>query len=298
MKKRIFGIATKHQSAEDLNFEHHAIYQSARKLFDSVLLIDPREVTYQFIRGTKKPIILHNGEDISNLTVLYLRGFKYREASTAILVRSLNLFGCRISDPITRFTVGYPSKLLTTYSRFRFQVGASSFIGFSHQNTIDMINNPELKQYFPLIAKPIAGKRGRGIELLNTIEEALQYLDTFFEERGNPDLPVLLQTYISIKAEYRVFLIDGKVLGMAEKIAQPGQLQANAAQGAEFKARSHPALSQFVAEKASSQGILGVDAAIDANGDFYIIETNRAPQWKAFEEATGIDVSDEIVRRY
>lgn len=291
-----FGICTARKTVESLNYEKHSLFIAASRVFNRVMLIDTRAVTYQFIRGLDQPIVKHNGEDISDLSFLNVRSTKKREASTAILVRALSKCGCEISDPIKRFSVGYASKLLTTVSRFSKHVGTTSLIGFSEENTLDMVSQIDLSM-FPLIAKPISGKQGKGLVKLLDPDEAAQYTQNFFVMQEHPDIPILFQTYVKFVEEYRVMILDGEILGVVRKIAKDGKVQANAAQGGQFVKSNNEMLEDFVKENVSEQGLLGVDVAIDSEKQVHIIETNRAPQWKVFEQATRMDVAREIIMR-
>ena len=79
-----FGIVTL-TSYSKLSYEKQAIYDNAVKHFKHVLLIDPRKVSYQFIRGAQKPIIRYLGRNLANLSALHIRGSKKIANSTSIL---------------------------------------------------------------------------------------------------------------------------------------------------------------------------------------------------------------------
>ncbi|MFK7981099.1 MAG: RimK family alpha-L-glutamate ligase [Saprospiraceae bacterium] len=291
-----FGIVTVNSYSE-LNYEKQAIYDNAVKHFKHVLLIDPRKVSYQFIRGAKKPIIRYLGQNLANLSALHIRGANKIANSTSILAHSLDFCGCIISDPIYKFSTSSSSKLLATVGQYEDHTGSSSFIAFDLENTLALIASIEAKKLFPIIVKPINGRQGNGIYLLKTAAEMLVYTNQFFEQRTDSDIPIFLQTFVAFVKEYRIFVIDKKIIGLVVKIKQKGQIVANTAKGATFIPIENPqqVIVEFILDHLSD-GIYGVDVAIDTTGGIHLIEANRSPNWKAFQQATGIDVAAVIIQ--
>lgn len=291
-----FGIVTINSYAT-LNYEKKAIYDNAVKHFKKVLLIDPRKVSYQFIRGTQKPIIRYLGKNIANLSALHIRNCNNMANATSMLAHSLDACGCILSDPIHRFRVRYSSKLLSTIGQYEDQSGSSSFIAFDLENMLELITIIEEKKLFPMIVKPINGKQGKGIYLLKTVTEMRDYTNQFFQQRVDADIPIFFQTFVTFVKEYRIFVIDKKIIGLVVKVKKKGVIVANAAQGATFIPIENPqqVIVEFILDHLSN-GIYGADVAIDTTGAIHLIEANASPNWKAFQEATGIDVADAIIQ--
>ncbi len=279
---------------EQLNYEKQAIYDNAVKHFKKVLLIDPRQICYQFIRGKEKPIINYKGKNISNLSAIHIRGFSKMPTATSILAHSLDLCGCILSDPPYKFKAGFNSKMLMTIGQFEDDTGSSSFIAFDRESTLRLISTITNKKLFPMIAKPINGRQGEGIFLLETEKEMMDYTDKFFKERDGPDFPIFFQTYMNFVKEYRVFVIDKSIIGIVSKTKKKGSIMANAAKGAVFIQAHNQEIVEFVLDNVSD-GIYGIDVAIDDSGNIHLIETNGSPNWKSFEATTGINVAEVIV---
>jgi glutathione synthase/RimK-type ligase-like ATP-grasp enzyme len=280
---------------EALNFEKKSLFDVAKKYFEEVMLIDTRKVTYKFIRGLETPILKHKGNEITNLSAVHIRSTKNREASTALLAHTLILCGCILNDPVSRFNAGFASKLLSTTTRFKNKTGSSSFLAFEHESTLELLDEIEKSDMFPLIVKPIRGSKGTGVELLENKKKAVRYSKEFFETRESEDSPIFFQKYITFVAEYRAFVIDKKVIDLVRKVKMPHAIVANAAQGGKFINEKNKEVENYVSNNLTEDGIYGVDVAVDNNGDIHIIETNRAPMWKTFEEATKINVAETIV---
>lgn len=294
--KTTFGIATSSKLA-DLNYENKAIYDSASKYFDLVYLLDTRKISFQFIRGKGEVIIKHLDEDISDLSALNIRGTRNREASTSILAHSLNYNGCILNDPVSRFRVGYASKLLSTVSRYKYNTGTSSFLAFDLESCLTLLKDIKLLNVFPLIVKPIKGSKGKGIKELSDYAAALEFVHSYFQDRVDKDLPILFQEKMNFISEYRVFVIDRKVIDIALKTPSRGKIVANAAQGAIFSKSRNDEIVKYVESTIRDDGIYGIDVAVDETGEKHIIEANRAPLWETFEKTTGISISELIVKK-
>lgn len=292
-----FGLCTKKGTYDDLNGEKKALYDAALQHFERVMLIDPQEVLYFFERGTARPRVLYQGQDIANLNVLMIRSTGGREASSAMLAHTLAFCGCDTVDPLERFSVGFASKLLTTIGRFERGVGSNSYIAFGGRNAAALLQHLNISPEQPILYKPAAGRRGEGVLAFTDLDTALDFVHQADPDTLESEMPFLFQTLERFVAEYRVMVMNGDVLGMVQKIRAEGTVAANAAQGGTFVAADTPEVANFVREHVSHQGLIGVDVAIDEEGAHHIIETNRAPMWGAFEAATGVRVAEEVVGR-
>jgi glutathione synthase/RimK-type ligase-like ATP-grasp enzyme len=291
------GICTKRLYADELNYEKRRLHDEALAVYDVVRLIDPAAVTHSFVRGEAKPRVVHRGEDISTLSTLMVRSTGGRESATAVLVRSLRLCGCDVLDPVERFAVGTASKLLTTLTRFQSGAGTSTYLSFSRDGATELLYALGAEGRLPLVLKPASGKKGRGIHLIGDVTSGLRWVDEHFGYMEYADEPFLLQEQIDVKKEYRILLVDGEPLGMVEKVGVPGEAAANAARGARFVRADAPEVAEAVLRSVSGQGMLGVDVAVDRVGGVHVIEANRAPDWEAFERATGLNVARLVIER-
>lgn len=294
---RMLGLCTGARHPDELNHEQRGLYDEGLARYDAVRLIDPRAVTLSFVRGDARPGVEHRGEDICALTTLIVRGTGGREAATAVLVRALRMCGCDVFDPLERFAIGKASKLLTTLTRFQSGAGTSTWVSFSRDGATRLLRRLAADGRLPLVLKPASGKKGRGIHRIDAVDDGIRLLDDHFGWQEYTDEPVLLQELVEFRAEYRMLVADGAVLGVVEKRAAPGALAANAAQGGEFVAVDVPHVVRAALPHVSREGILGVDVAVDPRGEVHVIEANRAPDWEAFERATGLNVARLLIAR-
>lgn len=294
---KTLGICTTRRHVDELNYETRRLHDEASRRYDSVRLIDPRAVVHSFVRGEARPSIQHGGEDISALTTLIVRSTAGREAATAMLVRALKLCGCDVFDPVERFAIGKASKLLTTIERFRTGAGTSTYVSFSRVGGVRLLESLAEQRKLPLVVKPAHGRKGRGVYLIGDLASGLRHLDEHFGPDEYAEDPFFLQDRVVFTKEFRILVVDGEALGIVEKIGAPGVIAANAALGAHFVAADAPEVIKAALPSVSKEGILGVDVGLDAAGEVHVIEANRAPEWSAFESATGLDVARLIVAR-
>ena len=290
------GICTPFSDYHSLNYETKSLYDEAKLKFEKVILIDSREIYYKFIKGEKYPEIVYNGESINNLSILIVRSTKGREKSISLLVHSLDICGTHIMDPLDRFSPGQASKLLSTAERFKKGIGSNTYLAFSKKSAFLLLNDIFNENDFPLIGKPIAGKRGRGVVKVDSMEKAILYVEHFFKVSKDIDDPIFFQKYVNFVKEFRVILIYGKSYGIVEKRQYGNKIAKNVAVGGRLLSTEDDNIISFVETYCSSDGILGVDVGIDSNDDIHIIEANRAPLWKAFQDTTGVNIAKKIIQ--
>ncbi|WP_089936840.1 hypothetical protein [Candidatus Entotheonella palauensis] len=261
MKKFTFGICSskisKHISdGTELNYETCALINEAQKIFDEVSLIHPGHTRFSFMKHERCPRVVIDNMNISSLSCLTVRGTVGFEKAISVLVRALRLCGCFILDPIARFSGAPSSKLLTTIDRYEKNIASDSHYAFSLAQAIELIH--ELYQHgnFPLLSKPIDGKRGRGICVFNSEAPAVDFAHKFFRNETTKGTPLLLQAFTTFVSEYRVIIIGDQWIGMAEKHRQSGKVAANAAAGGTFAPCCEPDVIKFVKKNINLEGIL------------------------------------------
>ena len=281
----------------DLDHAIFSLYSEGKKVYDEVILLDPKQAYYKFERGNKNSVIYFNSRDITNISTLIVRNTGGVERATLLLITTLKSKGCDIMDPMSRFAGDSPSKLITTYNNFKKGIGIDSYFVFSRDNAIFLIKQFAEEQKFPIITKPIFGSGGGGIFLIENTNKAMEFINIFFRDRNYSNIPLLIQKYIHFVEEYRAIVTDGICLGITTKIQKNGAIAANAAQGAIFIEANVPEIENFVTEHVDNEGILGVDIGRDSEGRLHLIEANYSPVWRAFEVATGINVAKKIIDR-
>lgn len=243
----------------------------------------PNEVSVVFQQNEYALFVQNESIEVGALLVRLTRGAPERSYEVAATFAGLQGL---VSDPVENLV--YPGGKLTPYLR---RVGGVDFVPtyFFNKEHLD-VGHVLDKIPYPLILKPQTGFQGKGVTLVNNENEFRDYLRTSEEEN------LIAQQYIAdIVDEFRVIVVGGKGLGAARKVGSG--LTKNATQGTVFEGVDDAEVVSF-AEKASKLGtadVYGTDVVRTAAGRLYLIENNRAPNFMAFRDATGIAVEEEIV---
>ena len=141
----------------------------------------------------------------------------------------------------------------------------------------------ELSQ--PVVVRTATHSRGRNLWLVNTLEELVNVTSTL------PDW--YASEYIKKVAEYRVYVVNGRVATVAEKTPDnPGAVAWNVAQGGRFDVVRWGSWPLEVCRVAiegfrySGLDFGGVDVMVDEGGRAYLIEINSAPSLPALSDGS------------
>jgi len=148
------------------------------------------------------------------------------------------------------------------------------------------------KLSFPLLTKPVLGRHGEDIFIHKNLESLQNAINKSSET-------LIIQEYLEVESEFRAFVIGDKVLGVVKKIPASGTTIANYAAGAEFIQTDLPKelLDESIRLCQSQEiDIGGVDIARDREGNYFLLEINRCPEFQAFAKATKIDVAGEMIK--
>ncbi|MFH1544956.1 MAG: RimK family alpha-L-glutamate ligase [archaeon] len=141
-----------------------------------------------------------------------------------------------------------------------------------------------------IVVKDISGKRGS--DLFKCKKEELHSLMKKLDKEKN----YIIQEFIPIEKELRILVVGDKVLGAFSK--ETCDWKHNIALGAKpipFPLTEELKEIALKAAKSVQLEITGVDVAL-SKGKWFVLETNRSPQFKGFESATKINVAEEIVK--
>jgi len=130
-----------------------------------------------------------------------------------------------------------------------------------------------------MIVRPKTHAQGRNLKVISTLEELLQVTNEPAFRSG-----WYASELIDKVAEYRVYVIQGRVATIAEKTpADPSAIAWNVAQGGRFDVLPRGRWPMNVVEVAVKSWALsgldfgGVDVIVDRDGKAYQIEINSAP---------------------
>ncbi len=145
---------------------------------------------------------------------------------------------------------------------------------------------------FPVIVKQPYGSFGNGV----VIVESMRALNSFLVW----DKPMyLLQQFVKYAKgrDFRIFVVNGKVVGSMMRSAKKGEFRSNIELGGK-------GVTVDITEQEANIAIRSVEAlgleyggvdVIRANGSPVVLEVNSNPGFKALEVATGKNIAKEIV---
>lgn len=243
-------------------------------------------------------VLTMNGKKITEYSLIYVRTIKTRYYEMAILATYASHFGVRVVD-----------KCLSDGNRISdakiYQILHSHMHDVKVPRTVygtdtSLVDQADLFGTWPLVFKVMGLHRGQGVFLVNSKEEIRKLMDQFMETKESKNF--ILQEVIKYIADYRIFVIGNNVLGAIQRIPSKGEFRANVSRGGTAKAieNLNPKLAKMAvdAAKAMKLDIAGVDFLEDADGNYYLLEINRAPQYKGFTQATGINVREEVFKYF
>jgi ribosomal protein S6--L-glutamate ligase len=98
--------------------------------------------------------------------------------------------------------------------------------------------------------------------------------------------------------DLRAFVLGGRVLTAMRRHCG-GDWRTNVAQGGRGEsARLEPEEERLAVQAAAALGAVaaGVDLLPGPDGQWYVLEVNAVPGWRALAPVTGVDVAVELVR--
>ena len=146
-----------------------------------------------------------------------------------------------------------------------------------------------------VVVKPVFGSEGRGMVRVADIETAWRTFRTL--ERLQCVL--YLQKFIRHPGwDLRAFVIGGKVLTAMRRRVSADGWRTNVAQGGSGEpVRLAPDEERLALRAAAAVHcpVAGVDLIQGPSGEWYVLEVNAVPGWRALAPVTGIDVAIAIV---
>ncbi len=146
-----------------------------------------------------------------------------------------------------------------------------------------------------VVVKPLFGSEGRGMVRVSDPEMAWRTFRTL--ERTATVL--YLQQFIRHPGwDLRVFVVGGRVLAAMRRRAGD-DWRTNVAQGGAAEAvRVGPDEADLALRAAAALGapVAGIDLLPGPRGEWYVLEANAVPGWRALAPVAGVDVAAAVVR--
>ncbi|HEY7326411.1 MAG TPA: RimK family alpha-L-glutamate ligase [Gemmataceae bacterium] len=145
-----------------------------------------------------------------------------------------------------------------------------------------------------VVVKPLFGSEGRGMVRVSDPEMAWRTFRTL--ERMQSVL--YLQQFIPHPGwDLRVFVLGGRVLTAMRRYGN-GDWRTNVAQGGRGEVMRLSADEERMALRAAAAlgaAMAGVDLLPGPEGQWYVLEVNAVPGWRALAPVTGVDVAAAVI---
>lgn len=146
-----------------------------------------------------------------------------------------------------------------------------------------------------VVVKPLFGAEGRGMVRVSDPELAWRTFRAIEQTGG----VVYLQRFVRHPGwDLRAFVIGGKVVAAMRRTAR-GDWRTNVSQGG-TAGQAELALPErklaVQAAEAVGTAVAGVDLLPGPGGEWFVIEVNAVPGWRALAAATGQDIAKAVLR--
>lgn len=273
----------------DCCFEEEQLLVEAKKVGFEADFLSLCDMSLELGSCTK---IVFNNQDVSSLldenAIIYFRRSRGNYQKMFRLIHLLQSRSVKFFDSYEAVA----SNLDKSISLPAFESGLlchpcpTVFLGKKSLNTFDFDSLE-----FPILTKPVLGRHGEGVCKhldIDSVKKSIIY--------SEDDL--ILQPFLNIEEEYRIFVIGDQTMGAIVKHMADGEMTANAHGGAVFELID---LDQSFHDESiklcqrSGINIGGVDFVKTRDGKYYLLEINRCPEFKEFSRATGINIAAAII---
>jgi len=246
---------------------------------------------------------LHNKEDEKGFevspidTIAIIRGSVVRKDSWLDIVSSLEKHSICV--------VNSRQSINICTDKYRTSLRLADY-GIKQPKTV-LINDPEksvlafdkLDTNFPVIMKTLRGSKGVGVLFVESEKSLDSIVQLIYKQDEDTDL--LLQEYIKTDYDVRVLVLGGKVLATMKRPVIEGDFRSNVSLGSKpekIKLTEIEIEASLLAAKAVGGVWTAVDFIPSRNREKdapFIIEVNSSPGTEGIEEASGQNISKEII---
>ena len=290
---------------DDLNFH------TAKNLMKEALKLGHKAYIFRNTGGyvTKEEdeeLYFHNKED--------KKGFRVSSKDTVAIVRGSVVRRDSLMDLVSRLekhmvcVVNSRQAISICADKYRTSLRLSDY-GIKQPKSV-LVTDPEnsmeafeqLEEKFPVILKTLRGSKGVGVLFIES-ERALDSIVQLLNKQDE-DSDILLQQYVKTDWDARVLVLNGQVLASMKREVIPGDFRSNVSQGAGV---SKLELTEVEVEESlkAAKAVDGLFVAVDfipaknrEKEPPYIIEVNSSAGTQGIEEATGRNLSKEIVQHF
>ena len=227
------------------------------------------EITFHNFDGEDKKITIHKDKSI-----IFVRAGAIQTLVSQALVSTLGTYGFFLINDLESMIL-CDNKLSSTITLDRYDISTPKTAMI---NNVKSIENAHLKigGKFPVIIKTLTGTQGVGVSKVNDMASLVSVAQSLWKF----DAQLLIQQFLDIKSDIRTLVINGNIIGSAERIKQDDKEFRN---NVHLGAKTVPynlsnEEKELIRRAARSSGTMycGVDHC-KVGKDLYILEINGSP---------------------
>ena len=278
------------------------IEEEFKKLRESVVFSNYRKINFK-VGQSGQPKIFLGDYDLAQFKVIFFRsiGNRWEVANliTSYLEERVKKGKVRIIDPLV-------ASGLRHHSMKAYQMLAFAQAGLPVPKTLFgrlYFLKKEAGELFgyPFVLKRSEGARGERVYLVNDQEEMEKLVKELLPQETEERKTFLAQEFIANKGDLRILVVGDKALGAMERArTKTDEFRNNISLGGKarmFKLTPELGKTALKAAKIARLTFAGVDIVLrHPDGQPFIFEVNRAPQFKGFMKATGVNVPRKIAK--
>ena len=232
----------------------------------------------------------------SSDTVVFIRGTPTKDSALNIISELEKIGICVVNS---RTTISTTADKYRTYIKLKdYGLTQPKTELIPDEETLETaVNNLDTK--FPIILKTLRGSKGVGVLFIES-EKALDSIVQLIHKQDE-DTDLLLQEYIKNDYDVRVLVLGGKVLATMKRPVIEGDFRSNVSLGSKpekIKLTELEIEASLLAAKAVNGLWTAVDFIPSKNREKdppFVIEVNSSPGTEGIEEASGQNISKEII---
>lgn len=270
------------------------LMEAGKKLGVVVDAISYNEVFFDTkIKNSGKVLVsLKSGKDIRDYGVIYFKIVKHYREEANLIIDSVGE-ETKIVDSVLRR--GRPTDFCKIH-QMEVLTNNGLNVPRSIVGRLKYLRYEAIKEFeYPLILKGSQGDRRTQVFKFFSDASWDKGWETFCWREKNEGQRYMLQEYLVNKEDFRVMVLGDKVLGVMKRAVGDNDRLKNVFTKAELPKE---VLDKAIkAAKVCEIDIAGVDVVFkEGETEPYFWEVNRAPNYDRFEQVTGINVADEIVK--
>jgi len=272
---------------EELGHEYYFIKSNTAYVGD----IDEDTITIENIDGKGKDIQI----DASN-TIAFVRGSATKTAGGKALLEGLSDKDLiMINSPQAMELAGNKFSSFVLFDRAGIKTPRTALI--TNEASIEKAHK-RIGGKFPVILKTLHGAEGIGVMKVDS-EDSFRSIVQSMRKEGQD---ILAQEMIEMDGDVRTIVMDGKIVASLKRKKLKNDFRSNRSLGAETEPYSLSEKEKKVVLKAARQSgavLVGVDHALTAEGDIYVIEMNTSPgsdadAYMKYENNEAVSGGDEL----